>query len=221
MVTLATLQTQVRRWCNEPGSLGSVTDAELIDWLNDAQRIVYQDIVQLDRGTLRASAALALTASTAEYDLTTVADRKITEVLLTYETYLSRLRFVRFRDIPRGQVPTVNQRPTIYYLRGSFIGIYPPPATTGTLTVHYIPAMTALAQASDVALAPDEYQDFYVASAARQLYLKLGNDRRAAEMQQRAAEARRNFIESFGPRHIDEPEVIHYVGEFDDPFPDW
>jgi hypothetical protein len=127
-MTLKDIRDRVRRRLTETSSSGFFSDAMLNDFINDAQADFVEQVPCLE-----SSAIVPVVAGTSEYALPSDFSDPI-KVQMAYGGAPYTIRSTRFVDVD----PNVTPGPAcLFYIRGSYLGLYPTPDRAGTLTLYY------------------------------------------------------------------------------------
>ena len=137
----------IRREINQSADAGSVSNSELMAYLNRGQDLLITKIVEADANFFEESdQTLGFIANQEEYELPAALwDRKITRITrtdLTEPRQLSRIRFQEKDSYTSANVFLSGNATdgSVYYIRGNKIGIKPTPSLTiaANILVHYV-----------------------------------------------------------------------------------
>ena len=148
--------TDVRRTFGDEASI-QITDADIIRWVNSAQREIL-----IQNKILRAVGTTDVTAGQSEYNLASLNVVSIQSIHLSgrkleYRSFNEAEEYVQRQD----PLKKVSSDPTMWFEWGGTINLYPIPDTTvvAGLTVYYIKDPIMLALVTDALSVPDSYYE--------------------------------------------------------------
>lgn len=209
--TLATLLTRCKRRVDRENDT-FVSDAEWYDYINEGLSELWDVLTDAweDYGTT--STTIACVSGTDSYSIASVtpAIYKIRGVDLTVGSQTGTLTRFSFRERNRykaGYDPCSAAQLYQYSLVGSALKLIPSPTVSGTLTVWYVPQLTALTSggSTDAAI-PDGYLDFVVASAAAKAKAKEESD--PSSFLAEKEDCKRRIVEASNSRVAGEPTTM-------------
>lgn len=155
------IATRVKRqFGDEAGA--QITDADIIRWVNDAQR----DIA-VSNNLLQVVASAPTVAGTSEYTLPV-------DVLTIRNVYsgTTRLRAVSFEDAVEQHLEesTATGEPQQYWIFANKFNLYPTPSAAGTIKFYYTKQPTEITATSQTPELPQQYHNRIVEYCLAQAY---------------------------------------------------
>ena len=148
--------TDIRRTFGDEAAV-QVTDADIIRWVNSAQREIL-----ISNKILRSVGTTDVTAGQSEYTLVPLKIVSIQSIhylgrKLEYRSFNEAEEYVQRQD----PLKLVTNSPIMWFEWGGTVNLYPVPdvTTVGGLTVYYIGEPTTLTLVADALAVPDQYYE--------------------------------------------------------------
>lgn len=188
--TVNDVLTDVKRTFGDESAV-QVSDADIIRWINVAQR----EILITNR-ILRATGTTDITAGVSTYQM--IALKIVSIQSIHYKgRKLQNRSFQEAEEYIQKQDPllTVNSDPILWYEWGGTINLYPVPTDTvvGGLVVYYIKEPTLLTVAADLLSVPDSYYESVVRYVMARAY-ELDEDTEGIQLKMGAFTAGLNSL---------------------------
>jgi hypothetical protein len=162
---------RVRRTFGDDAGV-QVTDADIFNWINDAQLQISVDNEEL----LEATASADIVAGQADYS--TPADMNVLRSCMVNNFKVKGLSFADFNEYLDGFKATTaqggfgNGRPEVYMLYGGTITLFPTPdqSSTGGLRIYYSKHPASVGNLADGLGVPDRYHNSVVEYCLQRAY---------------------------------------------------
>jgi hypothetical protein len=219
-VNLATLITRTRQRSNLEGEEDFITDAEVIDNINQSIADWYDIVVGSTWGGqyYRAPWNITTIPNTSFYQLAPNTARVISiDCLLTGNQTISAQRYQEENRNIFKQLPLVGwmwNQPCFYQLQNGGVNFAPLPQSAFSVTVNYVPTAPTLSAFGDTLDSINGWEEYIVLDAAIKCLIKDGQEDIIPLLEQRRQEQMVRIKAAAPQKDLNASEGVHETGRW-------